>query len=120
MVHFDQKLIEHITSSYNLIKPQLNEKTKRLWAAAHAKSLGYGGDTLMAQITNIHHNTIAKGRKDLENKTFMEDTSRIRRPGGGKTPKIKLYPNLETDLCALIESNTRGDPEKKICGVVSA
>jgi len=37
--------IDLIKSKYNLIKPRLDEKTRRLWAAIEANSIGRGGIT---------------------------------------------------------------------------
>jgi hypothetical protein len=47
-------------------------------------------------------------------------SSRIRRPGGGRTPKIETEPGLLEALTTLVQSAIRGDPEAALLGVSSS
>lgn len=98
-----------MTMRFELLKPHLNELTKRLYLAAEAKSCGWGGISAVCRATGVSRNTITIGCKELESKT-LEDSTRIRKPGGGRKKIIDKDPTLLSDLERLIEPVTRGDP----------
>ena len=93
------------------ILPHLNEKQRRLLAAAEAKSYGYGGVQLISEITGITRRTIYRGIEDLESSDVSE---RVRREGGGRKKATENYEDLLDDLEELIDSSTRGDPESPL------
>lgn len=64
----------------NFFLSTLDERQRRLCVGLESKKLGRGGDRQMALITGINVNTIAKGRRELEQ---AEASDRIRAPGGG-------------------------------------
>jgi hypothetical protein len=88
----------------------LNEKSRRIWAATEARSLGWGGITLVHQATGIAPKTIRRGLTELTVQELLED-SRIRKTGGGRKKLTEKAKNLKKDLEALLEPVTRGDPE---------
>ncbi len=98
-----------IKGRYELLKPYLNELTKRLYLAAEAKSCGWGGISAVHHATGVSRNTIAIGCKELEN-AIPETPTRIRKPGGGRKKIIDMDPTLLPDLEHLIDPTTRGDP----------
>jgi len=53
-------LEEMISTKYNLLKPFLDEKSKRLFAAAEALSIGTGNISIVSRATGISENTIKK------------------------------------------------------------
>ena len=59
-------LEEIISKKYNLLKPFLDEKSKRLFAAAEALSIGKGNISIVSRATGISENTIKKGCNELE------------------------------------------------------
>ena len=61
--------------------PSLNEKQRRLLAAAEAKSYGFGGIQLISKITGLSRQTIYRGLKDLDRGEF---DNRVRQAGGGR------------------------------------
>lgn len=69
----------------NHLLSTLDERQQRLYAGLEAKRLGHGGDRRLAQITGMSVNTIAKGRRELEQAPASE---RIRAPGGGR-PRVE-------------------------------
>jgi len=93
------------------ILPHLDEKQRRLLAAAEAKSYGYGGVQLISEITGITRRTIYRGIEDLESGDISE---RVRRKGGGRKRATENYEDLLDDLEGLIDSSTRGDPESPL------
>nr|WP_319540125.1 ISAzo13 family transposase [uncultured Methanospirillum sp.] len=93
--------------------PHLNERQKRLLAAIEAESYGRGGVTLVSQLTGVSRSTINIGREELKEGIIFE-TDRVRHSGGGRK-KIQEYdPQLESDLDALVEPTSRGDPESPL------
>ena len=46
--------------------PHLDERQRRLFAAAEAKAAGRGGIAAVARVTRIAASTIGRGLKDLE------------------------------------------------------
>lgn len=108
---------EHIKKRYELLESFLNEKQRRLLAAAEAEIFGYGGLSIVSRATGLSRNTIKAGRVDLnEQKTsgIGQYYGRVRQPGGGRKKTIKKDTTLEIDLEKLIEPVTRGDPESPL------
>jgi hypothetical protein len=106
---------EAIKSKYEALRPVLNERMRRLWAAAEARSLGRGGTTLVHRATGITQNTIRAGIKELtEAQADPPAPGRVRRPGAGRKPLTQSDPTLLHDLEALVEPVTRGDPESPL------
>lgn len=104
-------LEEAISKKYNLLKPFLNEKSKRLYAAAEAISLG--NISLVSRAMNISEETIQKGCNELESGASLSD-DKIRVPGGGRKKVVDKDPTVVSDLETLIEPTSRGDPESPL------
>src|SRR3989338_6879917 len=80
----DKKIEENkITLRFQAIKPTLNEKALRIWAASEAKAYGWGGIALVSKITKMSNRTIHKGLKELEDQSLIS-SERIRRKGAGR------------------------------------
>jgi hypothetical protein len=56
---------ELIRKRYELLAPLLDERRLRLYVAAEALTLGYGGTTLVSQATGVSRPTITAGCKEL-------------------------------------------------------
>ena len=104
-------LEEVISKKYNLLKPFLNEKSKRLFAAAEA--LSFGNISLVSRAMDISEETIKKGCNELESGEILSD-DKIRAPGGGRKKSVEKDPALLSDLETLIEPTSRGDPESPL------
>ena len=98
-------------------EPNLNERTRRLFAAAEAKNIGRGGITIVQHATGIERHVIWRGLKELENKNNNAKVGRIRKKGGGRKRNIAKDSSLEKDLTALVDSATRGDPTRPLLHV---
>ena len=98
-----------IRERYEALEPVLDEQARRRFAAAEACALGWGGVTLVSQVTGIARSTINRGIAEItENRSAGE--GRVRRPGGGRKAKTEEDPTLLADLKSLLEAATRGDP----------
>jgi transposase len=106
-------LEEMISKKYDLLKPFLDEKSKRLVAAAEALSLGTGNISIVSRATGISPDTIKKGCNELKSGKSLSD-EKIRAPGGGRKKSVEKDPTLLSDLEALIEPTSRGDPESPL------
>jgi hypothetical protein len=103
--------IEPIRERFSAVAPFLDERGRRLVAAAEAFAAGYGGIAAVAIATGVAPSTIGRGLKELAQD---EPSERIRRPGAGRKPTISKDPTLLSDLEALVEPATRGDPESPL------
>jgi hypothetical protein len=72
----------------NLVLSRLNEQQRRWLAALESQKIGHGGDTLLAQITGLHTDTIRRGREELAADLAGRPVDRIRKPGAGR-PRVE-------------------------------
>ncbi|MBV5280574.1 MAG: ISAzo13 family transposase [Actinobacteria bacterium] len=105
-----------IADRYKLVEWALDERLRRLVAAAEAKVLGRGGITVVASSTGVSRRAIHVGLKELESRHLEElaPSSRIRRPGAGRKSAIETDTTLQSDLELLVDPVTRGDPESPL------
>lgn len=74
--------ISIIKRKYDAIRNFLNERGRRLWAAAEAVSFGHGGIYLVCGATGLSTATVCKGMKEFHGATVAND--RVRNRGGGR------------------------------------
>jgi len=104
---------EAIKRRFELVARELNERTRRLVAAAEAMALGWGGISAVARATGVSQRAIRQGIKELQEERGTSE-GRIRRTGGGRKKTVSKEPNLCKDLEGLVEPVTRGDPESPL------
>ena len=78
----------------NLLIATLDEKSRRLFAGFWATIYGRGGIEQLAVITGLSRTTIRRGKREFQQPEGI-DTSRIRKPGGGRKrieKKISRHP----------------------------
>jgi len=95
---------------FERMKPFLDERGRRLFAANEAMSLGRGGIEMVSVATGIARSTIWRGMTELRGGQDELDGA-IRRPGAGRKPEEERQPGLLAALERLIEGAIRGDPE---------
>jgi len=112
----DPETIERIRRKFQALRPFLDERARRVWAATEAAALGRGGVVLVAQATGLARSTLYEGQRDLREHTAdgTEAGRRVRRPGGGDKPRTVKDPTLLADLEALVDPLARGDPESPL------
>jgi DDE family transposase len=109
----DAAAIGGITLRYASLAALMDERMRRQWAAAEAKSYGWGGIRAVSTATGLSPNTIAKGLEELESQrihTSAAGGARLRRPGGGRKRATDADPGLASALERLVDPSTRGDP----------
>ena len=94
----------------------LDERSRRLFVAAEALAIGYGGIAIVARATGVAPRTIGVGIKEIRELERSPSTGneRVRRPGGGRKTTTSKDPTLVSDLDGLVEPTTRGDPESPL------
>jgi hypothetical protein len=97
-----------IVGKFVVMAPLLDERARRLWAAAESAAIGYGGDALVSAATGLARETIRHGRRELAQ--GVKVTGRIRRPGAGRPDIEETQPGVVEALDLLVEPLTRGDP----------
>jgi Rhodopirellula transposase DDE domain len=105
----DARMVEWIRTKFLSIVADLDERGRRRWAAAEARSLGWGGITAVAEATGISDRTIRNGLRELEDPTALP-RDRQRKPGAGRRSREETQPGLVKALESLIEPVVRGDP----------
>jgi hypothetical protein len=76
----------------NLFLSRLDEQQRRWYVAIESTKAGYGGDTLLSQITGVSVETIRRGRQELEADLGDRPTDRVRSKGGGRPTVEKKRP----------------------------
>ena len=80
---------------YEALRASLDERGRRLFAAAEARAAGVGGVSAVARTTDVARSTIDRGLKELD---APKTTGKIRRAGGGRLSLTQKDPTLLQDL----------------------
>lgn len=112
----DTKVLRRIRQKFRALRPAMDERMRRQWAAAEARVLGWGGVSAVAVATGLSRPTIYAGLRelDLPPSERREAETRVRRVGGGRRPLAETDPGLLLALDALVDPVTRGDPESPL------
>ena len=81
---------EEMKAAMVLFLSMLDEKQRRIYAGLESLKLGYGGNQRIADFIGMDPHTVAKGRRELEERDV--DIERIRKAGGGRKPTEKKRP----------------------------
>ena len=99
-----------IGERFRALAGELDERRRRLWAAAEARAAGRGGVAAVARATGISQETIRRGLRELASGETLPP-GRVRRPGGGRKRLADKDATLLADLERLLDAHSRGDPE---------
>jgi len=109
--------LETLRAKFAAVRPFLDERACRVWAAAEAAALGRGGVTQVARATGLARSTIYEGQRDLKEQQVSDPPRaprRLRRAGGGRKDLTERDPTLVADLEALVDPLARGDPQSPL------
>lgn len=108
----EENVVAIIREKYQALKSILNERQRRWWAAMEAKVLGHGGQTLVQKATGLSRRTLYGGLQELKHFPDGQDTTvkGSRHHGGGRQRLAVKDTQLLSDLDALVEPTSRGDP----------
>ena len=125
--------LDQIKIRNELLSSVLGEKQHRLYLAAEAMALGWGGVSTVAKATGSSRNTIASGFEELQKQPVSKSVEEVsegkkkrrrtrgrrhpvpeeirqRRCGGGRKRTTDIDQTLIADLSALLEPFEAGDP----------
>jgi len=110
---------ESIQRRYLIIKNELTEKTRRLWAASEAIEIGHGGMTAVSKATGLMPATIRQGIREVSQANDGTPESalpkgRQRKQGGGRKKLSANQPKLLQALDELVTPHTSGDPMRPL------
>jgi hypothetical protein len=109
---------EDVGLRFRFLAAFLDERMRRLVAAAESAAIGYGGISLVARATGVSRRAITEGMKELRQRQASPKSlpaqPRIRRKGAGRKRSVDKDPALREDLDRLLEPATRGDPESPL------
>jgi len=91
----------------------LDERSRRLWAAAEARSAGRGGIAAVVRATGISESTVLRGLAELDCDEPPLPLGKVRRHPG-RAPIGEREPGLVEDLERLVDPVTRGDPQSPL------
>jgi len=100
---------------WEMVGARLDERGRRLFAAAEVWTAGRGGLALVSKITGLARSTINRGKKDFDSQPLPR--GRVRRAGGGRRALCETDPGLVTALKRLVEPATLGDPMRPLIWV---
>lgn len=104
-----------ISERFQNVKPFLDERTLRVWAAAEVKAAGKRSLSLVSRATGLARGTIMAGLRDIDEKNYANRDVQpvmagIRRPGAGRKSAELKDAELLPALDRLVAPATRGDP----------
>ena len=100
---------------WDAVGAKLDERGKRLFAAAEVRAAGWGGLKIVAEITGLARSRINRGEDDLDGAPLAQ--GRARRAGGGRKAVTANDPGLVPELKRLVEPATLGDPMRPLIWV---
>jgi len=104
----DPGSVDRLAAKLDVIFPHLDERQRRLLAAAEARDLGHGGVRAVARACDLSEKTVREGVWELE--AGVAPLGRVRRPGAGRKPLTTHDPDLVPALLRLVEPTEVGDP----------
>lgn len=104
-----------VRGRFERLAPTFTERARRLFVANEALQFGYGGIEAVARVTGVSKGTVKRGIADLEDLDGPAlAQGQQRRPGAGRKRLADVDPGLIPALRALVEPDTRGDPESPL------
>ena len=100
---------------WDTVGSKLDERGRRLFAAAEARTAGWGGLAIVSRITGLARSTINRGEDDLDAVPLAK--GQVRRAGGGRKAVSETNVGLVPALKRLVEPATLGDPMRPLIWV---
>src|SRR5262249_56077851 len=97
----DATIVAWIRDKFQALEAELDERGRRRWAAAEARSLGWGGISAVAVATGLSDRTIRNGIRELTDANPLS-ADRQRRHGAGRPARQLKQPRLARALQAII------------------
>ena len=111
--------IDAVKRRFESLLPTVDERMRRLIAAAESLAIDYGGISIVSRATGVSRRAIARGIVELGNPPLPSGGA-IRKPGGGRKRTAEQDATLVRDLEHLIEPLSRGDQSLRCAGLARA
>lgn len=102
-----------IRERWLIVRDELDERGRRMWAAAEARSHGRGGIAAVVRATGIWEATVRRGIAEVKSGERAPE-GRVRRSGAGRPSIAERAPGLREALLALLEGARGGDPRSPL------
>jgi transposase len=102
--------MDELKEKFAVLLPHLNEKTRRLVAAAEVINKPRGAKGEVSKATGVSYREIQRGLRELREEPTRGNAGGIRKKGGGRKETSKNDPEILAALKELVDSSTRGDP----------
>ena len=109
-----EAIISKVRRKFERLSGVLDERGRRVWAAAEAEAIGYGGQSIVAKATGLSRVTLHREETEKAQDLGSSLPGRIRKAGGGRKKLTRPGSGLLSALEALVEPTTRGDPESPL------
>ena len=113
------KELKVLEQKFQAIWPHLDERAKRITAAAEAMAIGRGGISIVQRACGLSRPTIYNGIRELEEHRMIP-LGRVRNTGAGRKPAEIHDPKIIEAMERLIDPGTRGDPESPLKWVIKS
>lgn len=104
-----------IRQRWAAVGSKLDERGRRMFAAAEVQAAGHGALKVVSEITGLARSTINRGEDDLDEGPL--EKGKIRRSGAGRKAVAVNDPELVPELKRLVEPATLGDPMRPLIWV---
>ena len=109
----DLQVVEWVREKYIAIAEDLDERGRRRWAGAEARSLGWGGVSTVSEATGISDRTIRTGIKELDDPNAAP-SNKQRRSGGGRRSREIEQPKLIEALECVFQTKPATDSRGRL------
>lgn len=96
----------------SIMMPLLDERQRRIFLAAEAKTYGRGGITAVSKLSGVSSYTIRQGLNELSSGKASQPKDKMRAEGGGRKKLQDNIPGIEEHIQEIVDGATYGDPQK--------
>jgi Rhodopirellula transposase DDE domain len=107
------KVSDALVQKFQSLWPHLDERGRRITAAAEAIAIGRGGISVVQRACGLSRPTIANGIREIQEHRVLF-LGRVRNTGAGRKPVEIHDPKIIEAMEKMIDSGTRGDPESPL------
>ena len=95
-----------------IMLPLLDERQRRIFLAAEAKTYGRGGISTVSRLSGAAPYTIRQGLKEIDSGEPIERKEKMRLQGAGRKKLHDNIPDIERHIQEIVDGSTYGDPQK--------
>lgn len=95
-----------------IMLPLLDERQRRIFLAAEAKTYGRGGISTVSRLSGAAPYTIRQGLKEIDSGEPIERKEKMRLQGAGRKKLQDNIPDIEMHIQEIVDGSTYGDPQK--------